>query len=92
MKNATFYVLCSNPLGGAYSIPLLFRDHGVLSGNNTEKIWAHRFFVKQKRNVPKARKTSAGGLGGAVSPPVDSGQSPGGGSGGKAPKNFRVFL
>ena len=64
----------------------------VSTGDNTEKIWAHQFFVKQKRNVPKARKTSAGGLGGAVSPPVGPGQSPGGGSRGEAPENFRVFL
>ena len=63
-----------------------------ISGDNTEKIWAHRFFAKQKRNVLKARKTSAGGLGGGVSPPVGPGQSPGWGSGGKAPENFRVFL
>ena len=41
--------------------------------------------------MPKAHKT-AGGLGGAVSPPVGPGQSPGWGSGGKAPQNFRVFL
>ena len=43
---------------------------------NTEKIWEHWHFAKQKRNVLKARKTSAGGLGGAVSPPVGPGQSP----------------
>ena len=59
-----------------------------ISGDNTEKIWVHQFFAKQKRNVPKARKTSAGGLGGAVSPPVGPGQSPGGGSGAEAPKKF----
>ena len=61
----------------------------ILSGDNTEKIWAHWFFAKQKRNMPKACKTSAGGLGGAVSPAVGPGQSPGGGSG--APKIFEFF-
>ena len=62
-----------------------------LPGDNTEKIWAYRFFAKQKTNVPKARKTAAGGLGGAVSPPVGPGQSPGGGSGAKPPKIFGFF-
>ena len=36
-----------------------------LPGDNTEIIWAHR--------VPKARKTSVGGLEGAMSPPVGIG-------------------
>ena len=42
--------------------------------------------------MPKARKTSAEGLGGAVNTPVGPGQSPGGGSGGETSKTFRVFF
>ena len=60
------------------------KTQNMVARDNTEKIWAHRFFAKQKRNVAKASKTSAGGLG--------PGQSPGGGSGGEAPENFRVFF
>ena len=55
----------------------------MVARDNTEKIWAHRFFAKQKRNVAKASKTSAGGLG--------PGQSPGGGSGREAPRIFEFF-
>ena len=61
----------------------------VSTGDNTEKVWVHWFFVKQKRNVPEAHKTSAGGLGGAVSPPVGPGQSPGGDSRGKEKHRFQ---
>ena len=43
-------------------------------------------FISAKR-LPN----SAGGLGGAVSPPADPGLSPGGGQGGEAPGKFRVF-
>ena len=43
-------------------------------------------FISVKR-LPNA----AGGLGGAVSPPVHPGLSPGGGKGGKAPGRFHVF-
>ena len=53
------------------------KTQNMVARDNTEKIWAHRFFAK-------ASKTSAGGLG--------PGQSPGGGSGGEAPENFRVFF
>ena len=60
--------------------------------DNTEKIWAHRFFAKQKRNVPKARKTSAGGLGGAVSPPSGFRAKPWWGFSGRSPKKFSSFL
>ena len=46
-------------------------------GDNIEKIWARRFFAKQKTDMPKARKMAAGGLESAVSPPVGvRGQSP----------------
>ena len=38
------------------------------SGDNTEKIWAHRFYAKQKTDMPKAHKMAAGGLGSAVTP------------------------
>ena len=37
-------------------------------GDNAEKIWAHRFFVKYTTDVPKTRKMAAGGLGSTVSP------------------------
>ena len=40
----------------------------VSSRDNTEKIWAHRFYAKQKTDVPKARKMAAGGLGNPVTP------------------------
>ena len=36
--------------------------------DNTEKIWVHCFFAKQKTDVPKALKMAAGGLGSGVSP------------------------
>ena len=42
----------------------------LLPGDNTEKIWAHRLFAKQKTDVPKARKMAAGGPGRAVALPV----------------------
>ena len=32
----------------------------MLSGDNTEKIWVHRFFMRQKADVPKARKKATG--------------------------------
>ena len=48
--------------------------------DNTEQLWAHRIFAKQKTDVPKASKMAAGGLGNAVSPQW--------GSGGKSPKYF----
>ena len=40
----------------------------IITRDNTEKIWAHRFYAKQKTDVPKARKMAAVGLGSAVSP------------------------
>ena len=58
-------------------------DMGTISGDNTEKIMAHRFFAKQKTDVSKACKMAAGGLGSAVSLQW--------GSGGKAPKKFFFF-
>ena len=39
-------------------------------GDNTEKIWAHWFFAKQKTDMPKASKMGAGGPGSAVALPV----------------------
>ena len=42
----------------------------LLAGDNTEKIWAHRIFAKQKTDVPKARKMATGRLGSVVSPPI----------------------
>ena len=36
-------------------------DMGTISGDNTEKIMAHRFFAKQKTDVSKACKMAAGG-------------------------------
>ena len=30
-----------------------------LSGDNTEKIWAHQLFVRQKADVPKACKIAS---------------------------------
>ena len=51
------------------------------SEDNTEKIWEHRFYAKQKTDVPKARKVAAGGLGSAVSPPRVA----------KPPKSFGFF-
>ena len=41
-----------------------------LPGDNTEKIWAPRFFAKQKTDMPKARKMAAGNSGSAVGFPV----------------------
>ena len=38
----------------------------LMTGDNTKKIWVHRFYAKQKTDVPKARKMAAGGLGSAV--------------------------
>ena len=38
-----------------------------LARDNTEKIWAHRFYAKQKTDMSKARKMATGGLGSAVS-------------------------
>ena len=40
------------------------------TGDNTEKIWVHRFFAKQKTDMPKASKIAAGGPGSAVALPV----------------------
>ena len=45
----------------------------------------HWFFAKQKRNVPKACKTSAGGLGGGCCEPPSVSRA-------KPPKNFQFFL
>ena len=53
-------------------------------GNNTEKIWAHRFFRKQKADVPKACKMAAEGLRSSVSSPVEV-------RGAKPPKSFIFF-
>ena len=39
------------------------------AGDNTEKIWVHRFYAKQKTDMPKAHKMAAGGQGSAVRPP-----------------------
>ena len=50
--------------------------------DNTEKIWVHRFYAKQKADVPKARKMAAEGLGSAVSPPRVA----------KTPKSFDFFV
>ena len=36
-------------------------------GDNTEKIWVHQFFAKQKADVPKALKMATRSLGSAVS-------------------------
>ena len=57
--------------------------------------------VQLKKNGGKVRMANlisakhlpnaAGGLGGAVSPPVGPGLSPGGGQGGKARRKFHVF-
>ena len=37
------------------------------AGDNTEKIWAHQFFAKQKTEVPKTHKMAVGGLGSTLS-------------------------
>ena len=44
--------------------------NGYISGDNTEKIWARRFFAKQKTDMPKTCKIAVGGLGSVVSPPA----------------------
>ena len=41
------------------------------------------------RNDQRSLLHTAGGLGGAVSPPMGPGQSPGGGPGGEAPGSYR---
>ena len=56
----------------------------VQSGDNTEKIWAHWLFEKQKTNVTKARNMASGGLRSTVSPPS-------GGQGVKPQKSFDFF-
>ena len=56
----------------------------LISGDNTEKIWAHRIFAKQKTDVPKARKMTTGRLGSVVSPP-NLGQEA------KPPRSFDFF-
>ena len=53
----------------------------IHTGDNTEKIWVHRFLVKPKT-------ITAGGLGGAVSPPGGPGWCHGAGMGAKPPNNF----
>ena len=40
------------------------------TGDNTEKIWVHQFFGKQKTDMTKACKMAAEGLGSAVSSSV----------------------
>ena len=40
----------------------------ISARDNTEKIWAYRFYAKQKTDVPKTRKMAAVGPGSAVSP------------------------
>ena len=37
-----------------------FPSNSMYTGVNTGKNWVHRFLVKQKRNVPKARKSKLG--------------------------------
>ena len=49
-----------------FGVPLVLK----CTGDNTEKIWVHQIFPKQKTDVPKAHKMVAGGLGNAISPPV----------------------
>ena len=51
------------------------------AGDNTEKIWVHRFYAKQKTDMPKAHKMAAGGQGSAVRPPRVA----------KPPKSFYFF-
>ena len=58
-------------------------DMGTISGDNTEKIMAHRFFTKQKTDVSKARQCQL---------EVWSAVSLQWGSGGKAPKKFFFFF
>ena len=41
-----------------------------MSGDNTEKIWAHRFFAKQETDMPKACKMADESPGSAVDLPV----------------------
>ena len=55
-----------------------------ISGDSTEKIWAHRFWAKPKT-------IAAGGLGGAVSSPGDPGRCLGEGVGVKPQNNFVFF-
>ena len=58
------------------------REHQPsMAGDNTEKIWAHRFFGNQKTDVPKPHKMATEGLGSASSWR----------SGGKAPQKFLFF-
>ena len=49
---------------------ILFQNEAGLIGENTEKIWAHRFLEKPKM-------IEAGGPGRAVSPPLPPQWSPG---------------
>ncbi len=48
----------------------------------------HRHACNDQRSLPK----TAGGVGGAVSPPAGPGQKPGGGPGGEAPGSFCDFV
>ena len=54
-------------------------------GDNTEKIWAHRFLAKPNT-------IAAGGLGGAVRPPGDPGRCLGEGVSVKPLNNFVFFF
>ena len=40
----------------------------MMTGDNTEKKWAHQFFAKRNTGVPKTRKIAAGALASDVSP------------------------
>ena len=66
----------------------IFPSRSLLSGADLE--------IKKGGGFPSSRNSvSAGGLGGAVSPPVGLGQSLGGGPGGEAPgssPDFEFFL
>ena len=59
------------------------------SGDNTEKIWAHWFFAKQKTDVPKVHKMKTGGLESAACPLV---RVRGGGGGGQSLQKVLVFF
>ena len=41
----------------------------IVSGDNAEKIWTHRFYAEQKTDESKACKMAAVGLGSTVNPP-----------------------
>ena len=73
------------------------RNHFLYSLGYSEQIHYMHCTTQGRRKqlgsgATAANQNAAGGLGGAVSPPMDPGQSPGGGTGGEAPESSKDII